>query len=220
MRTVFFCMCCICVLKLGAATPQPNDSQQIIITSLNNGDTLRVGQTALIQWVCIDNIVAVDIRLSPDLGKTWILLNGSSIGYMDTASWGHYKWTVKDKIKANAPDTTTFTLTGNHSCLFRVENYSPASKAEISVCAKPVTIIAGNGIIVSGGHAAGKPDFNIRTMLSQSTSLFRGPVAVRFFDSRGRAISVSKATASGLIFGVSSSEARPIHETGKAVFMR
>jgi len=195
MKTAFFCIWCVLAFRPCAAAPQPSDSQQIILTSLNNGDTLRVGETVSIEWVCIDAIVSLDISLSPDFGKTWILLNGSTIMQGDM-SWGHYKWVVPEKIKINSPDTT-FELAGNSRCLFRVE--SPTDKRKNSISAKPVTILTASGIIVTRLQPAA---------FGMNAPLLRGPLsaesrgAVRFFDARGRTIVAHTVTASGLLIGV------------------
>lgn len=219
--TLLLSILCILAIRFDAAAQQPSDSQKIILTYPVNGDTFTVGDTITVQWVCIDNIIAVDIRLSPDSRKTWILLNGSSIGYMDTGSWGHYKWVIPEKIRANPPDTTEFTLADNPNCFLRVENYSPHDKTEISVSPKPVTILARSGVIVPNRHAVQTPAFNLQAMLSQRASSMDGNATVRFFDVRGRAINLNRGIASGLIFGVfPSNEARLKSETEKAAFVR
>jgi hypothetical protein len=220
MRTALLVVCCVLFCGLDAQTPQPNDSQKIILTSLNNGDTLMVGDTVTVQWECIDNIISVDIRFSPDRGKTWILLNGSSIGYMDTKSWGHYKWVVPEKIKENPPNTNEFDLVGNSNCLIRVENYSPKDPTEISASAKPLTIIARNGVIIPGRHTAQAPAFNLSAMLSRSASAIEGNASIRFFDARGRVITSSKGMASGLIVGVYHEKAWQIRGARKAAYVR
>jgi len=217
---LFLFTCCVFAFKLHAATPTPSDSQKIILTDLNNGDTLKIGDTVNVQWVCIDNIIYVDIRLSPDKGKTWILLNGQSIAYYDTAQWQHFKWVIPERIRKSNQDTTRFLLAGNHDCLFRVENYSPKDKSEISVSAQPVTILAGSGIIRAGRRARQLTAFNINTFLSHGEFPTEGHASVRLFDARGRSVFASNAKASGLVVGVLSNEAHSVSEARKAAFMR
>jgi hypothetical protein len=140
---------------------------------------------------------------------------------MDTGSWGHYKWVIPEKIRANPPDTTEFTLAGNSNCFLRAENYSPQDKTEISVSPRPVTILARSGVIAPNRHAVQTPAFNLQAMLSQRAFSMDQNATIRLFDVRGRAISASKGIASGLIFGVfSSGGAFSISETGKATYVR
>lgn len=220
MRTALFVICCVLAYGLNAQTPQPSDSQKIILTSLNNGDTLRVGDTVTVQWECIDDVVSVDIRFSPDGGKTWILINGSSIGYMDTKSWSHWKWVVPEKIKENPPGSNEFELVGNNNCFFRVESYSPKDPTEISASPKPVTILASSGVIIPNGRAQRAPAFNFSEMISRNASTLDGNASVRFFDARGRIIFQGRGLASGLILGIYLDRARQVPGTQKAVYLR
>jgi hypothetical protein len=186
--------------KPAAATPQPSDSQKIVLTHPNYGESFTVGDTVSIQWVCIDDIMYVDIFLSADQGKTWILLNGQSIAYNDTARWGHFKWRIPAKITSK--QGVTFSLADNHECLFRVENYSPNDKSEISASAQPMTILAGSGIINANDRGKRTTSFNFNTMLAGSftpASFLKGRASRKLFDLRGKALLVGKSTAPGLI---------------------
>jgi len=119
----------------------------------NNGETFKVGDTVTVKWLCIDDIMYVDIRLSPDRGKTWILLNAQSIAYNDAARWSHFKWVIPEKIKDKTkPNACEFALAGNSDCLFRVENYSPNDSTEISMSEKPLTILPCSGAIGRDRH--------------------------------------------------------------------
>jgi hypothetical protein len=217
MRTALLLACCVIAFKIDAATPQPSDSQKIILTSPNDGDTLTVGDTVTVQWVCIDDIMYVDIRLSPDGGKTWILINDESIGYNNPVSWQHFKWCIPETI---ASKTDEFSLAGNETCLFRVENYSPMDRTEISINAKPLTIRASSGVKVPGRHTVKAPAFNLHRMLSQKSPSLEGNAPIRLFDARGRAIHSGRGMASGLIFGVFLDEVRPISGAQKAAYVR
>jgi hypothetical protein len=220
MRTALFLVCCVLAFRLDAATPQPSDSQKIILTYPNNGETFRVNDTVTVKWLCLDDIMFVDIRLSPDGGKTWILLNAESIAYYDTARWSHFKWVIPEKIKDKTkPNASEFTLAGNNECLFRVENYSPNDRTEISISAKPMIILARSGVIVLDRCAARKPVFNLNAILSRSSFMVDGYSSVRFFDTRGRANFVSKGMSSGLIVGVISNGALPIQGAQKAAYV-
>jgi hypothetical protein len=217
MRIALLLVCCVLAFRIDAAAPQPSDSQKIILTSPNDGDTLTVGDTVTVQWVCIDDIMYVDIRLSPDGGKTWILLNDESIGYNNPVSWQHFKWCIPETISSKSEE---FSLAGNASCLFRVENYSPKDRTEISINAKPLTIRASSGVIVTNRHTVKAPAFNLQGMLSQRSSSLDGNTSIRLFDARGRVIHTGGGMASGLTFGVFHDEARPISGAQKAAFVR
>jgi hypothetical protein len=214
--------CCVLALRFDAAAQVPIDSQKIILTYPDNGETFHVGDTITVQWICIDsdNIIAVDIRMSPDNGKTWILLNGTSIKYYDATSWYHYKWVIPDSIKENSPGTTEFELAGTHSCLIRVENYSPQDQTEISVSSKPIIILARSGAVLPFRPVDRKPTFSVRDALSPQTSALWGNTSVRFFDTRGRAISTGKGSAAGLFIGVIPGETHAVRETGKSMYLR
>ena len=100
MRTALILLCCACAFSLDAATPQPDDSHKIILIAPADGDTLYVGDTVSIDWVCIDDVMYVDIFISPDAGKTWIRLNDESVPYNDAVRWPHFilhypPWMVK-----------------------------------------------------------------------------------------------------------------------------
>jgi hypothetical protein len=91
----------------------------------------------------VNAIVYVDILFSPDNGKTWMFMNGSSISYDDSVSWRHFKWIIPANITPppSQMSNDTFALIGNHNCLVRVENYNPANSSYISTSAMPITIL-------------------------------------------------------------------------------
>ena len=200
MRTSLFFICCALAFRLDAAIPQPSDSQKIILTYPNSGESFTVGDTVSVKWVCIDDIMFVDIYLSANKGKTWILLNAESISYEDTARWRHFKWRIPAKITSKPG--VEFSLADNHDCLFRVESYSPKDKSEISASAKPVTILAGSGVINANDQAKPTAPFIFNKMLSGGftpESFLNGLASIKLFDLRGKVLLIGKRTAPGLI---------------------
>jgi hypothetical protein len=210
MRTCFLVLCALAV-SLEAATPVPNDSQKIILTYPNNGETFHVGDTLSVDWVCVNAIVYVDILFSPDNGKTWMFMNGSSISYDDSVSWRHFKWIIPEEIipPPTGMISDTFVLSGDHDCLIRVENYSPADKSYISISAKPITILAANAVIPGIGRAHRTHTPNFKAILAGragSSTLLEGGGSVRFFDARGKPLSAGKRPVSGIVFCVLSGD--------------
>jgi hypothetical protein len=206
MRTIFPLLLLLVSLIPSVAASTPNDSQKILLTYPNNGESFHVGDTVTVQWNCTTDIPAVDIEFSPDTGKTWIFVNLSSIMYDDAVSWRHYQWIIPDTISsamAGMPGQD-FPLAGNSACYIRVEQYAPTSPSQISVCAKALTILKRkNGVIrnpiSSVNHSAGLRSPVSVTLGGQVRSR---TAPFRQFDMRGKTISGTRPVPAGLILNV------------------
>ena len=218
MRTALLLFCCVCAMNLDAAAPQPNDSQKIILTAPHDGDTLFVGDTVSIDWVCIDDVMYVDVYISPDAGKTWIRLNNESIPYNDAARWTHYQWRIPETIDSEGDE---FTLADNSKCLFRAENYSPQDNSEISINKQTLTIRAASSVKRTNHRSPGyTPAFTVREMLKQYQSPVAGNAVIRFFDAQGKQIQSREGMPSRLIFGVLRDDNGALLNARKAASLR
>jgi hypothetical protein len=209
MRTFLWVICAL-VVGLEAATPVPNDSQKIILTYPDSG-TFKVGDTLNVDWVCVNTILYVDILLSPDNGKTWMYISGSSIWYEDSVSWCHFKWIIPAEIIPPPIGMTsdTFVLSGDRNCLVRVQDYSPADSSYISTSAKPITVLPENAAIRSLSRAKRTPTPNFQAILAGrgvSSSLLEKGGSAKFFDARGEPLAAGNQPASRIVFCVQSSE--------------
>ncbi len=108
-----------------------NDSAQILLTSPQGGALFHVGDTIHVKWTITGksgvngSITAVDVRFSPDGGKTWAWLNQNSLPPA-TISW---PWKIPDSLNISG---LMFDLKANAKCLMRVEQYSPIDPNQMS----------------------------------------------------------------------------------------
>lgn len=100
------------------------DSVSIRLTHPLGGESFKVGDTLYFSWTVKgdvpDPVYAVDVRISPDSGKTWGFLKSSSIT-SDSPNWGRFPWIVRDSIVIQGNKTN---IVGNPGVCFRVEQYS------------------------------------------------------------------------------------------------
>jgi hypothetical protein len=100
------------------------DTVFIRLTNPLGGESFEVGDTLPITWTAKedpnDPILAVDVLLSPDSGKTWGFLRSGSIA-PGSPIWGRFPWVVMDSIRILGGKTN---LVGNPGVCLRVEEYS------------------------------------------------------------------------------------------------
>src|SRR4051794_6777838 len=71
--------------KSTEATPNPwdNDSSTLLLKTPRGGESFMVGDVMHVTWAeqgaNAEFVTAVDVRLSPDDGRTWVYLNVGSI---------------------------------------------------------------------------------------------------------------------------------------------
>jgi hypothetical protein len=172
-------------------SPAPSDSQKIILTAPKSGDTLFVNDSVTVKWETIDDIISVDVLVSPNKGKNWLRLNSVSIPYYNTAQWSNFKWRIPEKITI---DSHEFSLVDNASILFRVESYSPKNSSEISVNALPVIIKTRSEAVLPGEN------FRQFSQNQQVNLVNHGNFKVLHIDCNGRVIGSLQRSSSGLIF--------------------
>lgn len=191
--TLLLLSCNLLVTATPTISPSPSDSQKIILTSPKDGDTLFVDDSVTVKWETIDDIISVDVSVSPNKGKTWLRLNSVSIPYYNTAQWSNFKWRIPEKITIESHE---YSLVDNASVLFRAESYSPKNSTEISTNASPV--------VIKTKSAAVQPGRDFRKISqSQQVSLgSQGNIKVLRFDCNGRVIGSFQQSSSGLIFKV------------------
>lgn len=176
-----------------ATAPSPSDSQKIIITSPKDGETLFVNDTVTVKWETVDDIVSVDVLISPNKGKSWLRLNNVSIPYYNTAQWSNFKWRIPETITIESHE---FSLVNNTTVLFRTESYSPKNNSEISTNASPLSIKSRSEAVIP------RRDFRKISQDQQVMLANEGKLQVLRFDCNGRAIGQLQQSSSGLIFEV------------------
>lgn len=103
---------------------QIEDTVFLRLTYPLGGETFRVGDTARITWITKfdDNlpVEAVDVKISPDSGKTWANFRASSITTNDPG-WRRFPWIVTDSITIRGQKLN---IVGNPGVCIRVEEYT------------------------------------------------------------------------------------------------
>lgn len=189
--TLLLLSCNLLLTATPSISPAPSDSQKIILTSPKSGDTLYVNDSVTVKWETIDDIISVDVLISPNKGKNWLRLNSVSIPYYNTAQWSNFKWYIPEKITI---DSHEFSLVDNASVLFRAESYSPKNSSEISVNASPVVIKTKSASVQPGR------DFKKISQNQQSNLVSQGNLRVLNINCSGRVIGPQQQSSSGLIF--------------------
>jgi hypothetical protein len=189
--TLFLLSCNLLLTATPAGSPAPSDSQKIIITAPKSGDTLFINDSVTIKWETIEDIISVDVLVSPNKGKNWLRLNSVSIPYYNTTQWSNFKWRIPEKITI---DSHEFSLVDNASVLFRAESYSPKNSSEISVIASPVTIKLRTNAVIPGKIFRQVPQYQQVNLSSQSD------LKVLNISCNGRVIGPVQQSSSGLIF--------------------
>jgi hypothetical protein len=132
------------VLLGGCTSPTqtPVDTSEIVLLTPEGGETFHVGDTLKVTWKLQGNgskdIIAVDIELSPDNGKTWGLFLSVNAIYPDNAQWENFLWKIPGTFNFLG---TMITLANNSQCLLRVEQYSTLNPNLISTTKTPFTIL-------------------------------------------------------------------------------
>lgn len=127
----------------GCSNPEeaPVDNSEIVLLTPQGGETFHVGDSLKVRWKLQGNasidIIAVDIELSPDNGKTWGPLNVSSV-YPTDAQWANFSWKIPGTINFRGD---TYTLENNSQCLLHVMQYSTLNPNLISTTKTAFTIL-------------------------------------------------------------------------------
>lgn len=120
----------------------PVDNSEIVLLTPKGGETFHVGDSLKVTWKLQGNgskdIIAVDVELSPDNGKTWGLFLSVSAIYPDNAQWENFSWKIPGTFNFLG---TPITLANNSQCLLRVEQYSTLNPNLISTTKTPFTIL-------------------------------------------------------------------------------
>ncbi|MGE3063536.1 MAG: FlgD immunoglobulin-like domain containing protein [bacterium] len=119
------------------------ESAEITITSLNGGESLKIGETYPIHWTWLGNFSRIKIDYSNDGGATWFTVSAN-----DTND-GSYNWAVPS------------TLLGSTQCRIRLTNISDAlstdiSDADFTLLPPAITLTSLNGgeVLTAGEKAA------------------------------------------------------------------
>lgn len=119
----------------------PVDNSEIVLLTPKGGETFHVGDSLKVTWKLQGNgskdIIAVDVELSPDNGKTWGPLTVSSI-YPTDAQWANFSLKIPGTINFFGD---TYTLTNNSQCLLHVMQYSTLNPNLISTTKTAFSII-------------------------------------------------------------------------------
>jgi hypothetical protein len=103
----------------------PTSTSLVTVTSPKAGSTVHVGDSLRVTWTVksdpAKSVNAVDILLSPDDGKTWVMLNSGSIAD-DSPKWEKWDWKVTDSLYVPAQNKK-IAITGATSRI-KVEQYS------------------------------------------------------------------------------------------------
>ena len=107
--------------------PKTDPNAQIILQEPVGGEHYAVGDSLRIRWKLqgdgVAEISSVKLLLSPDSGKTWILMVNKSIAVGDKG-WADYKW----KIEAGITNLgITHVLAGNDKVMLRIQDYTNTS---------------------------------------------------------------------------------------------
>jgi hypothetical protein len=105
---------------------QSSSTARIVFKSPAAGQTYHVGDSLKVTWTTHDDpndpFSAVDISLSPDGGKTWASIAGSSIG-INSTKWEKFAWKITNKLYVQAKNDSV-PLAGSTECKVKVEQYS------------------------------------------------------------------------------------------------
>jgi hypothetical protein len=189
--TLFLLSCNLLLTATPIVSSAPSDSQKIILTAPKSGDTLFVNDSVTVKWETVDDIISVDVLISPNKGKNWLRLNSVSIPYYNTAQWSNFKWRLPEKITI---DSHEFSLVDNASVLFRAESYSPKNSSEISINSSPVIIKMKSEAVIPGENFRKVSQNQHFNLVSQ------GNIKVLHIDCYGRVIGSLQQSSSGLIF--------------------
>jgi hypothetical protein len=96
-----------------------SDTDSVNVVYIPNGytftkpdkyDTLKIGDTLVIQWISRNDINDAVIEISNNNGKKWSIVNANGSIKRQSAEWGVFKWKIPDQIEGNALANTSISI--------------------------------------------------------------------------------------------------------------
>lgn len=122
---------------IGTSTPP------IQVVAPNGGEKLVVGRKITVEWNGDCNEIAgVELKISPDNGKSWVSIDATGTVNCGTANWERYEWTI--------PATLGGISLVSDQCLVMVTEYNGPAKDMSDATFE----IASGATVMRGTHAA------------------------------------------------------------------
>ncbi len=74
------------------------DAKKITVAPGYAGESFAIGNTVLIEWTAGERISQVNIEITTDGGRTWLLLTGSKSVRRTDTQWGAYPWLIPQTL--------------------------------------------------------------------------------------------------------------------------